>query len=94
MKSIMRPVTAIRLFGALVAWLGPAEGRAQARVTIAAQAIGVFHRVDPTAEARAASGVQLIQPVIMVILGGVVLFIILAVILPYISVLSSLGSPG
>lgn len=65
MKSIMRPVTAIRLFGALVAWPSPAEGRAQARVTIAAQAIGVFHRVDPTAEARAASGVQLIQPVIM-----------------------------
>ncbi len=37
---------------------------------------------------------QLLQPVIMVILGGVVLFIILAVILPYISLLTSLGSPG
>ncbi len=37
---------------------------------------------------------QLLQPVIMVFLGGVVLFIILAVILPYISLLTSLGSPG
>ena len=37
---------------------------------------------------------QLLQPIIMVFLGGVVLFIILAVILPYISMLTSLGSPG
>jgi type IV pilus assembly protein PilC len=33
----------------------------------------------------------LVQPLIMIVLGGVVLFIILAVILPYIAVLSSLG---
>jgi type IV pilus assembly protein PilC len=34
---------------------------------------------------------SLVQPLIMIMLGGVVLFIILAVILPYISLLSSLG---
>jgi type IV pilus assembly protein PilC len=34
---------------------------------------------------------SLVQPLIMIVLGGVVLFIILAVILPYIAVLSSLG---
>ncbi len=37
---------------------------------------------------------QLIQPVLMVLLGGVVLFIILAVMLPYISMVTSLSSPG
>ena len=35
---------------------------------------------------------QLVQPIILVGLGGVVLFIILAVFLPYISVLTSLGA--
>jgi type IV pilus assembly protein PilC len=34
---------------------------------------------------------QLIQPLIMVMMGGVVLFIILAVILPYIQVITTLG---
>ena len=37
---------------------------------------------------------HLVQPIIMVILGLVVLFIILAVLLPYISILTSLGSAG
>lgn len=35
---------------------------------------------------------NLIQPLLMIFLGGVVLFIILAVILPYISVITSLGA--
>ncbi|MHC5543407.1 type II secretion system F family protein, partial [Singulisphaera rosea] len=34
---------------------------------------------------------QLVQPVLLVIMGGIVLFIILAVLLPYISVLTSLA---
>jgi type IV pilus assembly protein PilC len=34
---------------------------------------------------------SLVQPLIMIMLGGVVLFIILAVILPYVAILSSLG---
>jgi type IV pilus assembly protein PilC len=37
---------------------------------------------------------QLLQPVIMVFLGAVVLFIILAVILPYISMITTLTRPG
>ena len=65
MKSIMRPVAVVLLFGAWWATPGPSEGQAQTRVTIAARAIAVFHRVDPTPEARAASQVQLIQPVVM-----------------------------
>ncbi len=34
---------------------------------------------------------QLVQPLLMVMLGGIVLFIILAVLLPYISILTSLA---
>jgi len=34
---------------------------------------------------------QLVQPLLMVVLGGIVLFIILAVLLPYISILTSLS---
>ncbi len=34
---------------------------------------------------------QLVQPLLMILLGGVVLFIILAVLLPYISILTSLS---
>jgi type II secretory pathway component PulF len=34
---------------------------------------------------------QLIQPLLMVVLGGIVLFIILAVLLPYISIITSLS---
>ncbi len=37
---------------------------------------------------------QLIQPLIMVLMGAVVLFIILAVILPYIQVITTLGGGG
>ena len=34
---------------------------------------------------------QLVQPLLMVVLGGIVLFIILAVFLPYISILTNLA---
>src|ERR1700723_861698 len=34
---------------------------------------------------------QLIQPLLMVVLGGIVLFIILAVLLPYIAIITSLS---
>ena len=34
---------------------------------------------------------QLIQPLIVIFLGGIVLFIILAVVLPYLAILASLG---
>ena len=34
---------------------------------------------------------QLVQPLIMILLGGLVLFIILAVFLPYISVITNLA---
>jgi type II secretory pathway component PulF len=37
---------------------------------------------------------QLIQPLLMIMLGGVVLFIILAVLLPYISILTNLAGGG
>ena len=37
---------------------------------------------------------QLIQPLLMILLGGVVLFIILAVLLPYISILTNLAGGG
>ena len=37
---------------------------------------------------------QLIQPLLMVMMGGLVLFIILAVLLPYISILTSLAGGG
>jgi type II secretory pathway component PulF len=37
---------------------------------------------------------QLIQPLLMILLGGVVLFIILAVFLPYLNILSSLAGGG
>jgi type II secretory pathway component PulF len=37
---------------------------------------------------------QLVQPIIMVILGGIVLFIILAVLLPIIQAITSLAAPG
>jgi type II secretory pathway component PulF len=36
---------------------------------------------------------QLIQPLLLILLGGVVLFIILAVFLPYLSILTNLSSP-
>jgi type II secretory pathway component PulF len=36
---------------------------------------------------------QLVQPIIMVLMGAVVLFVILAVILPYISALTALSNP-
>ena len=34
---------------------------------------------------------QLVQPIMMVLMGGIVLFIILAVFLPYISIITSLA---
>ena len=37
---------------------------------------------------------QLIQPLLMVVIGGIVLFIILAVFLPYISIITNLANPG
>ncbi len=37
---------------------------------------------------------QLVQPILMVILGGIVLFIILAVFLPIIQSITSLAAPG
>ncbi len=37
---------------------------------------------------------QLVQPILLVMLGGLVLFIILAVMLPYISILTNLASGG
>ena len=37
---------------------------------------------------------SLVQPLIMIFLGGVVLFIILAVLLPYIAMISSLAGGG
>ena len=37
---------------------------------------------------------QLVQPILMVFMGGLVLFIILAVFLPYLSMISSLTKPG
>jgi type II secretory pathway component PulF len=37
---------------------------------------------------------QLIQPLMIVVLGGIVLFIILAVLLPYINMLTGLSKPG
>ena len=37
---------------------------------------------------------QLVQPILIVFLGGLVLFIILAVFLPIIELISSLSSPG
>jgi type II secretory pathway component PulF len=37
---------------------------------------------------------QLVQPMLLIMLGGLVLFIILAVLLPYISILTSLGQAG
>ncbi len=37
---------------------------------------------------------QLVQPILMVFMGGLVLFIILAVFLPYLSMISSLTRPG
>jgi type IV pilus assembly protein PilC len=37
---------------------------------------------------------QLVQPILLVLLGGVVLFIILAVFLPYISILTNLAGGG
>lgn len=64
MKSMIRTVTAIGLLGADLAWPGATDGRAQTRVTVAAQAIGLVHRVNPTAEARIGSAFQLVQPMI------------------------------
>ena len=37
---------------------------------------------------------QLVQPLLLIMLGGIVLFIILAVLLPYIQVLTSLSGGG
>jgi type II secretory pathway component PulF len=37
---------------------------------------------------------QLIQPLLIVVLGGIVLFIILAVIMPLIQLITSLAAPG
>ncbi len=37
---------------------------------------------------------QLVQPIVMVILGGIVLFIILAVFLPIVQMISTLSQPG
>ncbi len=62
----MNRAAAIRGFGTLLLVGGsPIDGRAQVKVAIAAQAVGVLHRVNPTAEARPATAFQLIQPVIM-----------------------------
>jgi type II secretory pathway component PulF len=37
---------------------------------------------------------QLVQPLLLIVMGGIVLFIILAVFLPYLSLLTSLSKPG
>ncbi len=61
---MIRLVTAVGLLGAWLAWPGATNARAQARVTVAAQAIAILHRVDPTAEARVGSAIQLVQPMV------------------------------
>ncbi len=65
-RSTMNRSAAIRLLGTLLLLGGsPAGASAQVKAAIAAQAIAVLHRVNPTAEARPATAVQVIQPVIM-----------------------------
>ncbi len=64
MKSMIRAVAVMGIVGTCLAGPGVAPGRAQARVTVAAQVVGIVHRVDPTAEARVGSAIQLVQPMI------------------------------